>query len=836
MRLSELKEGEKGIITKVLGRGAFRKRLIEMGFVRGKEVSVTKYAPLKDPIEYNIMDYEVSLRKSEANLVEILLFNETEDEDDISLYTNGSVETKKQRWHQKAIEKGKEINIALIGNPNCGKTTLFNYATGTNEHVGNYGGVTIDAKGGKYKHKDYKFNITDLPGTYSLSAYSPEELFVRNHIINQMPDVVINIVDASNLERNLYLTSQLIDMDVKVVIALNMYDELEKKKAKLDHKLLSTLLGIPVIPTVAAKGRGIDDLFNKIIEIFEDQAACQRHININYGKETENAIKQIERNVNIRENLWLSDKISTRFLAIKLLEKDKNVENLVQKCRNANAIIQSTKNQIKKLSEHLRQDTETLITDSRYGFIAGALHETYKHGTIDRFKTTKAIDILITHKFWGFPIFFVFLYLMFFATFKLGEYPMLWIDWIVQNTAVILQNFMPEGMLKDLIVNGIIQGVGSVIVFLPNILILFFFISIMEDTGYMARVAFIMDKLMHKIGLHGKSFIPLLMGFGCNVPAIMSTRTIENRGDRLLTMLINPFMSCSARLPIYLLITAAVFPNNAAIVLFSIYTLGIIIAVLMAVLFKKTIFKSKEAPFVMEIPPYRMPTLKVILKHMWHKGRSYLKKMGGIILIASIVIWALNYFPQNKDIKENYACKIDSVKNAYYLNVGFFPENEKKALKQYTDNKIEHLKQEYKVKHQANSFIGIIGHFFEPIMRPLGFDWKMTVGVISGVSAKEIVVSTLGVLYMSENENNLQETLKFATYESGKRKGQKIFTPITALAFLVFVLIYFPCLATIAAVKKESGSWKWALFMVGYTTALAWFFSFAVYQIGNLIF
>lgn len=834
MRLSDLKENEKGIITKVLGRGAFRKRLIEMGFVRGKEISVTKYAPMKDPIEYNIMDYEISLRKSEANLVEILLFDDVKE--DISIHSNGSLIINEKKWQQKALEKSKNINVALVGNPNCGKTTLFNYAAGTDEHVGNYGGVTIDSKKGKYTLDGYKFDITDLPGTYSLSAYSPEELFVRNTIIDEMPDVVVNVVDASNLERNLYLTSQLIDMDIKVVIALNMYDELQKKKARLDTEMLSTLLGCPIIPTIAATGVGIEKLFKKAIDVYEDKAACQRHIHINYGKEAENAITKIQKKIKIRENLWLSDKISTRFLAIKLLENDSDVNNVISKCRNANGIKQETKNQSEKLKIHLRQDAETLITDSRYGFIAGALHETYQDGTIDRYKTTRTIDILLTHKIWGFPVFLLFLYIMFMSTFKLGEFPMLWIDWIVQNIAEIFDKIIPPGMLNDLLVDGIIKGVGSVIVFLPNILILFLFISLMEDTGYMARVAFIMDKLMHKIGLHGRSFIPLLMGFGCNVPAIMATRTIENRGDRILTMLINPFMSCSARLPIYLLIVGTVFPKNAGTVLFGIYTTGILIAVLMAILFKKTLFKDKEAPFVMELPPYRMPTTKVILKHMWHKGRSYLKKMGGIILIASIIIWALGYFPQHKNIKIQYEAKIDSLQNIHAQNVMLLPENQKDNYTNTINSQISAINAEFKSVHQENSFIGMLGKLFEPIMRPLGFDWKMTVGVISGVSAKEIVVSTLGVLYQSEDGTNLSDILRVATYESGKNKGKKIFTPAVALAFLVFVLIYFPCIATIVAVKKESGSWKWALFMVGYTTTLAWVLGFLTYQIGSLVF
>ncbi len=833
MRLSELKEGQKAVILKILGRGAFRKRLIEMGFVRGKEISVTKFAPLKDPIEYNILGYEVSLRKSEAEMVEII--TKTQIIQEIQLEGNGSFEDFSEKWKHRAIEKSREINVALVGNPNCGKTTLFNFASGANEHVGNYGGVTVDAKEGKFKQNGYNFNIVDLPGTYSLSAFSPEELYVRKHIIEEMPDIVINVIDASNLERNLYLTAQLIDMDVKVVIALNLYDELLKKKAKLNIDMLSELLGVPIVPTVAAKGQGIEALFNKIIDAYEDLAPCLRHIHINYGKEIENAIRSIQEKIKIPENLWLTNKISSRFLAIKLLEKDGDAIKTISKCRNSKAIFKVQENVVKKLETYLNADSESLVSDERYGFIAGALKETYVEGTVDRFKRSRFIDSLITHKIWGFPIFLLFLYIMFVSTFKLGQYPMDWINWIVQKAALLLNEFMPAGMLKDMLVGGIINGVGAVIVFLPNILILYFFISIMEDTGYMARVAFIMDKLMHKIGLHGKSFIPLLMGFGCNVPAIMSTRTIENRGDRLLTMLINPFMSCSARLPIYLIIIGSVFPKHQGLMLFGVYLTGIIVAILMAIIFKKTLFKSKESPFVMELPPYRMPTSRVILKHMWNKTRSYLKKIGGIILIGSIIIWALGYFPQHKDISRIYALKINTLHNSFEHKIQNANSSQKILLQAQEDSLKEKLQLESMAKHQERSFIGILGKFFEPIMRPLGFDWKMTVAVISGTPAKEIVVSTLGVLYQTDNSGNLKKAIKKARYNTGKRKGELIFTPVVALAFLVFILLYFPCIATIAAVKNESGSWKWALFMVVYTTGLAWFAAFMIYQIGSLI-
>ena len=833
MRLSELKEGQKGIILKILGRGAFRKRLIEMGFVKGKEISVTKFAPLKDPIEYNILGYEVSLRKSEAEMVEIITRDQIIQE--IHLDGNGSFEDSSEEWKHKAIEKSKQINVALVGNPNCGKTTLFNFASGANEHVGNYGGVTVDAKEGYFKQNGYTFNIVDLPGTYSLSAFSPEELYVRKHIVETMPDIVINIIDASNLERNLYLTAQLIDMDIKVVIALNLYDELLKKKAKLNIEMLSELLGIPIVPTIAAKGEGIEALFDKVIDAYEDLAPNLRHIHINYGKEIENSIRSIQKKINIPENLWLTNKISSRFLAIKLLEKDKDAIKTISKCRNSKAIFNVQENITKRIETYLKSDSESLISDERYGFIAGALKETYTEGTVDRFKRSRFIDSLITHKIWGFPIFLLFLYIMFVSTFKLGQYPMDWINWIVQKTALLLNNFMPAGMLKDLLVEGIINGVGAVIVFLPNILILYFFISLMEDTGYMARVAFIMDKLMHKIGLHGKSFIPLLMGFGCNVPAIMSTRTIENRNDRLLTMLINPFMSCSARLPIYLIIIGSVFPKNQGLILFGVYLTGIIVAILMAIIFKKTLFKSKESPFVMELPPYRMPTSRVILKHMWNKTRSYLKKIGGIILIGSIIVWALGYFPQHKNISRIYASKINTLHSNFEQKIQNANAKQKMLLKSQEDTLTEKIKLESMAKHQERSFIGILGKFFEPIMRPLGFDWKMTVAVISGTPAKEIVVSTLGVLYQTDNSGNLKKAIKKARYSSGKHKGELIFTPVVALAFLAFILLYFPCIATIAAVKNESGSWKWALFMVAYTTTLAWFAAFAIYQIGSLI-
>ena len=840
MTLYELEQGEKGIITKVRGRGAFRKRITEMGFVKGKVVTVIKKAPLRDPVEYNIMGYEVSLRHSEAQLVEVTTaFSLTDTENSKEDY-NGIIDEKLLKT--SARDKGKVIDIALVGNPNSGKTTIFNYASGSREHVGNYSGVTVDSKQAKFKLDGYTFNIIDLPGTYSLTAYTPEELYVRKYILGFHPDIVINVLDASNIERNLYLTTQLIDMDIKVVIALNMYDELLQKDDKFEFESLGKMIGIPFVPTIGSKGKGINELFKKVIEVYEDKEPSVRHIHINYGNNVESSIQTIQQE--IKKNKGLTDKVSSRFYAIKLLEKDKGAHFSLSRTKNYEQIKKVSLDEISKLESHLKEDSETLVTDAKYGFINGALRETYQPNKFKRkLKTdTELIDTFITHKIFGFPIFIFFLWIMFQATFKLVDYPQNWIESLVGIAGDFFSNMLPDSIFKDLLVNGIIDGVGGVIVFLPNILILFFFISFMEDTGYMARAAFIMDKLMHKIGLHGKSFIPLIMGFGCNVPAIMATRTLENRNDRLLTMLINPFMSCSARLPVYILIIGAFFQGNKVSILFLVYTIGIFFAIFFAVLFKKTIFKSEEAPFVMELPPYRLPTLRTTLKHMWNKGSQYVKKMGGVILIASMIIWALGYFPKNTEIADEYNEKINQTETLFESKTSYLqPEsNEYIELVNQKSTEINLLKYEKSQKLQEGSFIGIIGHYIEPVMRPLGFDWKMSISLLAGVAAKEIVVSTMGVLYQTEgdpdiNNEPLQKKLQSAKYENGEKKSQSVFTPVTAFAYLMFILLYFPCVAVVAAVKKESGNWKWALFMVTYTTAIAWTVAFLVNQVGNYL-
>ena len=840
MNLCELKEGQKGFISKVKGRGAFRKRIIEMGFVKGQEVEVVKNAPLRDPIEYRIMDYLVSLRRSESRLIQVVSERElVEDENGVGF--NGVIDTEKLK--KKIRDKGKSIDIALVGNPNSGKTTIFNFASHSREKVGNYGGVTIQSKTATFKQSGYTFNIVDLPGTYSLTAYTPEELFVRNHILKQNPDIVINVVDASNLERNLYLTTQLIDMDIKVVVALNMFDELQAKGDKFDYAMLGKMLGIPFVPTIGSKGKGIHALFAKAIEVYEDKDPLVRHIHINYGKPIQRSLLKIQ------DELWknksLTDIVSSRFYAIKLLEKDEIIQKELESLLNFEIIKRVVDNEIRILENSFKEDSETLITDSRYGFIAGALKETFTQDKLKRQQKTETeiIDTFITHKIFGFPIFLFFLWLMFYSTFTLGEYPMKWIEAGVGFVSEFVSKFMPDGMLKDLLVDGVISGVGSVIVFLPNILILFFFITFMEDTGYMARVAFIMDRIMHRIGLHGRSFIPMLMGFGCNVPAIMATRTIESRSDRILTILINPFMSCSARLPVYILIIGAFFPSNPTMMLLLIYGIGVMIAAIIAIVFKKIFFRKKEAPFVMELPPYRLPTLKAILKNMWYTASLYLQKMGGIILLAVILVWAAGYFPQNRQQMYEFDKMIGDTKQDFQSQLSEIdPTIETERFERLHEEmnmailKIDIDKQSYRLE---NSFIGKFGHFIEPLIRPLGFDWKMGVSLVTGAAAKEIVVGTLGVLYHADDPGNHQsliEKLRSQRHQSGPKAGQLVFTPVTAMAFLIFVLIYFPCVAVVAAVKKETGGWRWAAFLALYTTVLAYLLSLLVYQVGILIY
>ncbi|MGP1481131.1 MAG: ferrous iron transport protein B [Hoylesella enoeca] len=850
MRLSDLKTGQRGVIVKVLGYGSFRKRIVEMGFIKGKVVEVLLNAPLQDPVKYKIMGYEISLRHDEARMIEIISVDEIQASEQIgntithqhSIFIAEDEEQRplsEQQLRNAAMEKRRTINVALVGNPNCGKTSLFNFASGAHERVGNYSGVTVDAKEGHASFEGYEFNLVDLPGTYSLSAYSPEEMYVRHQILDKTPDVIINVIDSSNLERNLYLTTQLVDMDLRMVCALNMFDEFESRGDSLDYQKLGQLFGVPMVPTVFRTGRGVDLLFHIIINMYEgvdflDQEGninpevakdlqtwhkhyqktndedhpedfahglrprrnIFRHIHVNHGKYIEQAINDVKET--LRDNNQLRSKYSIRYLAIKLLENDTDIISLSQTLPNAQAINDAVTRGEQLIKDETKEDSETAIMDAKYGFIHGALQEAgFVEGKKqDTYQMTHFLDAIITHKYFGFPLFFLFLYIMFQATFSLGQYPMDWIEAGVAALGDWISQSMPDGPIKAMLVDGVIGGVGAVIVFLPQILILYFFISFMEDSGYMARAAFIMDKVMHRMGLHGKSFIPLIMGFGCNVPAIMATRTIESRRSRLITMLVLPMMSCSARLPIYIMITGTFFAlQYRSIIMISLYAIGILMAVIISRLFSQFVIKGEDIPFVMELPPYRFPTSKAIARHTWEKGKQYLQKMGGIILVASIIVWALGYFPHNDQL----------------------------------DNQAQ----------QEQSYIGRIGKTIEPIFRPQGFDWKLDVGLLAGVGAKEIVASTMGVLYSNDSSVAESDEADNDTAKYTRLRRQMIsdgITPLTAYCYLLFVLLYFPCVATIAAIKNESGSWRWALFDAVYTSVLAWTVSAAVYQIGRLFF
>ena len=793
VKLSELHTGERAIIQKVLGHGGFRKRIVEMGFIRGQEVEALLNAPLQDPVKYRIMNYEVSLRREEAQMIEV----EDSAQQPPSNFPQMGGETRSvgyEPFPHSGKVGGNQISVALVGNPNCGKTSLFNFASGAHARVGNYSGVTVDAAEAHASFENHDFQLIDLPGTYSLSAYSPEELYVRRYIVDQTPDVIINVIDSANLERNLYLTTQLIDMNVRVVCALNMYDEVERRGDSFDLQVLQTLLGVPMIPTSFKTGRGVKELFHAVIEACENERGL-RHIHIPHGHEVEHGIEAIQQL--LKQNDSLRTHYSTRYLGIKLLENDRSAEQLVRSLPNADAVFAARDHAAQRILEETAQDSETAIMDAKYGFIHGALEEAgYETGTkVDTYRVTHAIDHLLSHRWYGFPVFFLILFVMFETTFVLGQYPMDWIEMGVERLSALVSLLMPDGMLKDMLVDGCIAGVGSVIVFLPQILILYLFISFMEDSGYMARAAFIMDKLMHRMGLHGKSFIPLIMGFGCNVPAVMATRTIESRRSRLITMMILPFMSCSARLPIYIMITGIFFPVEwRSLVMMSLYVVGIIVSVIVSNIFSRCVLRGEDTPFVMELPPYRWPTRKAIARHTWEKGKEYLKKMGGIILVASIIVWALGYFPHHDELTPQ--------------------------------------------QQQEQSIIGRVGQTVEPVFRPQGFNWKLDVSLIAGLGAKEIVASTIGVLYNGDDSFADDDTYSDdqGKYDVIRQQMQADgLTPLSAYCYLLFVLLYFPCIATIVAIKNETGSWRWAAVAAAYTTCVAWAVSAAVYQIGMML-
>lgn len=792
MKLSDLKTGQHATIVTVQGHGSFRKRIVEMGFVRGKDVEVLLNAPLQDPVKYKVMGYEISLRRQEAEMIVV----DTDPSHQQPVVNHGTMTDTVQDNCDQSLPAhvGNTINVALIGNPNCGKTSLFNFASGAHGHVGNYSGVTVDASEARATCDGFVFNLTDLPGTYSLSCYSPEELYVREHLMKRHPDVVINVIDSSNLERNLYLTTQLVDMNVRMVCALNMYDEFERRGDTLDTQTLSTLFGVPFVCTSFKSGRGVQELFREVISVFEDCNASVRHIHINHGHEIESGIAHIQQY--LKRNEVVRTLFSTRYMAIKLLEHDDRAEAYVAKMENAKEIMAARDAAELRVKEEKKTDSETTIMDAKYGFIHGALTEAgFRQGTKeDTYRMTHFIDDVLSNKYLGFPIFFLILYVMFQTTFSLGQYPMDWIESAVSWLGEQASALMPEGPLRSMLVDGVIGGVGAVIVFLPQILILYFFISLMEDSGYMARAAFIMDKLMHKMGLHGKSFIPLIMGFGCNVPAIMATRTIESRRSRLITILILPFMSCSARLPIYIMIIGTFFAAQyRSWVMIMLYVIGVIVAIIVSKVFSSFVVKGEDTPFVMELPPYRWPTPKAIGRHTWEKGKEYLKKMGGIILVASIVVWALGYFPHDESLSP--------------------------------------------VQQKEQSYIGSIGKAVEPVFELQGFNWKLDVSLIAGVGAKEIVASTIGVIYSGDDSFGDDDSFSDDTAKYSRLRNQMLadgITPLAAFSYLLFVLLYFPCIATVIAIRNETGSWSWAAFSAFYTTAIAWIVSMLVYQIGSL--
>lgn len=777
--LDEVAVGKRAQVVEVRGDGAFRQRLLEMGFVRGAIVTVVKNAPLQDPVEYRILGSHVSLRHSEAAQVVVTLDGEASEpssEDATYMGTTASV--------VQGVDPLADgvLRVALVGNPNCGKTSLFNVLTGAKEKVGNYGGVTVDSKEGWVQIAGHRVQIVDLPGTYSLTEYSPEEMYVRTYLHDRQPDAILNIVDAGNLERNLYLTTQLMDMNVPIVMALNMWDEFEKSGDQLDVAAMERLLGISIRPITAHNGQGVEMLMQAVMNEIDKSEHQREHRRVNYGQTVEDALQAMS------EQCPSLD----RYHLLKIIENDQHALELLSQGTQRTAIEQTATHQREAIERAYNADIVSIISDLKYGFVKGALQEVYKpnptRGQGDE-KPGYRLDRLLTNRWLALPILVVLMWLVFEATFTLGAYPQQWIEDGVSWLGTQLGQLLPQGILRDLIIDGVIGGVGGVLVFLPQIVILFFCISLLEDSGYMARAAFIVDRIMHRVGLHGKSFIPYLIGFGCGVPAIMATRTLENRRDRLVTILTIPFMSCSARLPAYLLLVGAFFTAHQGVVLLSIYLLGILVAALTAILLSKTVLKHDQSQFVMELPPYRLPTARNAGIHTWGKAKQYLQKMATIILAASIIVWALGYFPRHQELT---------------------PQEQ-----------IE------------NSYMGRLGKAIEPLMAPLGFNWQMSVSVLTGAAAKEIVVSTMGVLYTGESDvdqesASLKQKLQAATHPN----GQPVFTPIVAYSLMIFILLYFPCIAALAAIKREAGT-RWMVFEIVYTTAVAWLSSFAFYQIAQ---
>jgi ferrous iron transport protein B len=709
--------------------------------------------------------------------------------------------------------KKTEISVALVGNPNSGKTSLFNKLVGANQRVGNFSGVTVEKYEGTVSHNGFEITIIDLPGTYSLTTYSPEEIITREYILNGNPDIVVNVVDSTNLERNLYLTTQLIDVQANLLVALNMFDELEKQNTSIDLEQSEKLLGTHFIPTSAVTGLGVEELLNHIVDLFTNKISIKKN-KLTFSPIMEDYIEQIS-NI-IAKDAELSQKYFPRWIAIKLLVNDKDIYKLVREYPIWIKINKILTDAIKEIDRKFDSDPELMLKEERHGLIRGAIKETVKYHAKRKKNTTEIIDSILINRITGLPLFIFFMWAMFQLTFTLGETPMNWIESFFTFLGETTANLITEPTTRSIIVDGIIAGVGGVVVFLPNIMILFFSLSFLEGTGYMARAAFVIDKVMHKVGLHGKSFIPMITGFGCSVPAFMATRTLRNKSDRITTLLIIPFMSCSAKFPVYVLVAGTFFgASQAGNALFGIYMLGIVIALITARLLKSAVFKGESEPFVMELPPYRMPSFKILMLQMWQKASLYLRKAGTIILSASILIWVASNYPKSEQITAEYSQIRNDVTNSTN-----YSEIEKSEIIKNLDNQEGTKQLEY-------SFAGKLGKLITPIVEPLGFDWKLGIALISGIAAKEIVVSTMGTLYslgdVDENSNELREKLL----------ANPNYNKAVALALMVFVLLYIPCAAATIVFHKEAGEWKWTAFYASYTMIVAWIMAFITYNVGK---
>ncbi|MCK4414741.1 MAG: ferrous iron transport protein B [Candidatus Eisenbacteria sp.] len=725
----------------------------------------------------------------------------------------------------------RTIRVALAGNPNSGKTSVFNLLTGLHHQVGNWPGVTVERKSGAVTYGGYRFEFVDLPGIYSLTAYSIEERIAREYIIDELPDVVIDVVDSGNLERNLYLTTQLLEMGVDVIVDLNMWDEFSASGARLDRGRLETLLGTPVVTTVAHRGEGKQALLEAVIRLSENRSARHRHVPISFGTHLEEVVADLTTRIAAAGGERLG--VPARYLATKLLEGDPHiVEILHNRVPAARAILAAIDDLRQRVEQAAGQEPSRTIMEGRYGFISGLLREVFVSQTVDRMEFSSQLDRVLTHRIFGLPIFFAFMWLLFNGTFTLGAYPQTVIAWLVEHLAGSAQAALPAGLIREALVDGVISGVGSVAIFMPNIMLLFLGISILEDSGYMARAAFIMDRVMHLLGLHGKSFIPMLMGFGCTVPAIMATRTLESRRDRILTSLVLSHMSCSARLPVYILFAGAFFERQAGNVIMLVYLFGILVALLIGRLFSRTLFRHEAAPFVMELPPYRWPTGWGLLFHVWERSRHYLKKMGGVILIASLVLWVMSVFPRAPQpgpfVSRGEAVVVTGAQEDAVAVQSISADGAAVAGVSAEEAAAERRQAAASIEY---SIMGRLGKAIEPVLRPLGFDWQLGVSLITGFVAKEVVVSSLAVIYQIGQEDDEEID---AGLTSALRDPKNGISPLVALAYMAFVLLYTPCIVAILTIRREIGT-RWMWFDVGYQLALAWLVAFAIYQGGQLI-